>query len=57
MSAGTTCTATVTASASKCIATQQSTGAVIAGECSISGTTATVTAASSNSATWGIISF
>jgi hypothetical protein len=41
----------------KCLATQQSTATVIAGECRISGTTATVTAASSNSNTWAILAF
>lgn len=54
MSSSTTCTfATSFAYAAPiCMATQQSAGTVIAGECSISGTTVTITAASSNSATW-----
>jgi hypothetical protein len=56
MSAGTTCTWTLNSSYHStpiCIATQQATSTVIAGECSISGTTVTITAASSNSNTWG----
>jgi hypothetical protein len=40
-----------------CIATQQGTGTVIAGECSVSGAVVTITAASSNSNTWGAIVF
>jgi len=42
-----------------CMATLQGTGAVtvIAAECSVSGTTVTVTAASSNSDTWGVFVF
>lgn len=57
MSASTTCTITllIAYSTPVCIATQQSAGTVIAGECSVSGTTVTITAASSNSATWGAI--
>ena len=57
MSSGTTCTATVPNTATKCIAMQQGTGTVISGECSVSGTTATVTASSSNSSTWAIVAF
>jgi hypothetical protein len=56
MSSGTTCTATVPGaqrtSVAFCLAQEQGTGTVVAGECSLSGTTVTVTAASSNSATW-----
>jgi hypothetical protein len=57
MSSGTRCTATVPSTTTMCVAMQQSIGTVIAGECSVSGTTATVTAASSNSSTWGIVAF
>lgn len=53
MAAGTTCTITVVSGASKCIATDQ--GGTIAGQCAISGTTLTVTAASSNSSTWAVL--
>ncbi|MDE3149493.1 MAG: hypothetical protein KGL37_08485, partial [Acidobacteriota bacterium] len=55
MSSSTTCTATVAAaynSVPVCIATVQGATA-IAAACSVSGTTVTITAASSNSATWG----
>lgn len=58
MAASTTCTASIGAAYTGtpiCIASQQSSGAVIAGECSISGTTITITAASSNSSTWGAV--
>lgn len=51
MSSGTRCTATVPAGSTACVATVQG-SSVIAGACSISGTTLTVTAASSNSDTW-----
>jgi len=54
MSAGTTCTITLPeqpAAPSRCIVAVQGSSA-IAGACSISGTTLTITAASSNSATW-----
>jgi hypothetical protein len=53
MSAGTSCTFTiaVTYSAPICITTVQS-ASVIAGGCTVSGTTVTITAASSNSLTW-----
>jgi hypothetical protein len=59
MSSTTSCTATVPGAqrpnpASWCIAQEQGTGTAVAAECSISGTTVTVTAASSNSATWAI---
>ena len=57
MSSATTCTATVPSTITKCLAMQQSSGTVIAGECSVRGTTATVTAASSNSNTWAILAF
>jgi hypothetical protein len=60
MSAGTTCTITLTeqpAVASRCLVTQQGTGTPVAAECSISGTTLTITAASSNSATWAAFIF
>jgi hypothetical protein len=57
MFSGTRCTATVPSTTTMCVAMQQSTGTVIAGECSVSGTTATVTAASNNSSTWGIVAF
>ena len=55
MVSGTTCTITIQtaySSAPGCVVTLQGTGTVIAGECSVSGTTITVTAASSNSGTW-----
>jgi hypothetical protein len=60
MSSSTTCTITLPeqpASLTRCLVTQQGTGAVIAAECSIAGTTLTVTAASSNSATWAAFIF
>lgn len=60
MSAGTTCTVRLAApfkGTPICIAMLQGTGTVIAAECSITGTTATVTAASSNSGTWGVFFF
>lgn len=56
MSSGTTCTATVAAVSNPiCVAQDQnaSPGAVLG--CRVSGTTATITAAGSNSHTWGII--
>ena len=57
MSSATSCTATIGtaySSAPVCVATVQ--GATpIAGSCGVSGTTVTVTAGSSNSATWGFI--
>jgi len=59
MSSGTTCTVTLSAqpaNTARCIVTAEGTTA-IAGACSISGTTATVTAASSNSATWAVLIF
>jgi len=61
MSSGTTCTVTLSAQPSTpalthCLAQVQG-GTAIAGACSISGTTATVTAASSNSATWAVFIF
>jgi hypothetical protein len=59
MSAGTTCTATLTSAKWRgCIAQAQGTnitGGAVA--CNISGTTLTVTAAASNSNTWGILLF
>jgi hypothetical protein len=57
MSAATTCTFSITPTYKTpiCIATQQATGTVIAAECSVSGTTVTVTAASSNSNTWAAL--
>ena len=54
MSAGTTCTITLPeqpAAPARCLVAVQGTSP-IAGACSISGTTLTITAASSNSATW-----
>ena len=59
MSSSTTCTVTLNSAYTTpvCIATQQSSGTVIAAECSVSSTTVTVTAASSNSATWGVLVF
>lgn len=54
MSTSTTCTATVPSGTTSCTATLQGTGTVIGGNCSITSTTATVTAASSNSAVWAI---
>ena len=61
MSSGTTCTVTLSAQPSTpalthCLAQVQG-GTAIAAACSISGTTATVTAASSNSATWAVFVF
>jgi hypothetical protein len=60
MSSGTTCTITVTQpptqSLPHCVATVQGT-TPIAAACSISGTTLTITAASSNSATWAAFIF
>lgn len=57
MSSGTTCTVTLTSAFTTpvCQATMQSSGTVIAGECSVSGVTVTVTAASSNSNVWGVM--
>jgi hypothetical protein len=60
MSAGTTCTITLghTYTTPVCIATEQGTSAtVIAAACGVSGTTVTITAATSNSATWGALVF
>ena len=58
MSSSTSCTVTgVTATYANtpiCIASEQGTGA-IAGSCALSGTTVTITAASSNSGTWGYL--
>jgi hypothetical protein len=58
MSTGTTCTITIghTYTSPTCIATVQGSTA-LAGACSVSGVTVTVTAASSNSATWGAFVF
>ncbi|HEY2546150.1 MAG TPA: hypothetical protein VGI46_08805, partial [Candidatus Acidoferrum sp.] len=61
MSSGTSCTVTLSAQPSApalthCLAQVQGSTA-IAAACSISGTTATVTAASSNSATWAVFVF
>jgi hypothetical protein len=61
MSAGTSCTVTLsgqptTPALTHCLAQVQG-GTAIAAACSISGTTATVTAASSNSATWAVFIF
>lgn len=60
MSSGTKCTVHLAApfkGTAICIAELQGTGPVIAAECSITGTSATVTAASSNSDTWGVFFF
>jgi len=59
MSSATTCTVTLASAFTTpvCVASQQSSGTVIAAECSVSSTTVTVTAASSNSATWGVLVF
>lgn len=59
MSAGTSCTVTLSAAFTTpvCLAIEQGTGTVVAAECSVSGTTVTVTAASSNSETWGVLIF
>jgi len=55
MSSATTCTATVASVTSPiCVSSLQSTSTVIASNCNITSTTATVTAGSSNSGTWGI---
>lgn len=54
MSSATTCTITVPSGSAHCVATVQG-STPIAGACSISGTTATITAASPNSATWEAI--
>lgn len=53
MSSGTSCTFSlpVAYNTAMCLATEQGTGA-LAGSCGVSGTTVTITAASSNSATW-----
>jgi hypothetical protein len=59
MSAGTTCTITIGAaynSTPGCVATPQGATA-IAGACSVSGTTITITAASANSVTWAAMLF
>lgn len=54
MAAATSCTITLshTYATPVCIATEQGTGTISAG-CGVSGTTVTITAATSNSATWG----
>jgi len=54
----TSCTVTIghTYTTPVCIATEQGTGA-IAGSCGVSGTTVTITAASSNTGTWGALVF
>jgi hypothetical protein len=60
MSSSTTCTVTLPFSfvAPICLVTLQgSGGGIIAAECSVSGTTATVTAASANSLRWGVSVF
>ncbi|MGO9731867.1 hypothetical protein [Mycobacterium sp.] len=60
MASGTTCTITLAHAYTTpvCIATEQSNSStVIAANCSVSSTTVTVTAASSNSATWGAFVF
>lgn len=60
MVTGTTCTITIghTYTTPVCAATEQGTGAtVIAAACGVTGTTVTITAASSNSATWGAFVF
>lgn len=60
MSGTTTCTIALTTaytSTPGCVVAQQGTGTVIAGECSVSGTTVTITAASTNSATWAAMLF
>jgi hypothetical protein len=54
MSAGTTCTVTLASSSWHACNAQPQGSTPIAAACSISGTTLTVTAASSNSQTWGI---
>jgi len=59
MSSATTCTISISASYTSspgCVVTVQGTSA-IAGACSVSGTTVTITAASSNSATWAAMLF
>lgn len=59
MSASTSCTVTIGAAYNGtpgCVATAQGTTA-IAGACSVSGTTVTITAASANSATWAAMLF
>jgi hypothetical protein len=58
MSSGTSCTFSLSIGYTTpiCIATVQS-GTVIAGGCTVSGTTVTITAASSNSSTWGAMVF
>ena len=59
MSSGTTCTVTLAeqpANTARCLVTAEG-STPIAAACSISGTTATVTAASSNSATWAVLIF
>jgi len=60
MTAGTTCTLALNHSYTTpvCVAIEQGTSAtVIAASCSVSGTTVTVTAATSNSATFGFLVF
>jgi len=62
MSSSTTCTIQLlqpppTPDLTRCLVTQQGTGPIIGGECSVSGNTITVTAASSNSATWAAFIF
>lgn len=49
----TTCTITVVSGAAHCVATDS--GGTIAGQCSIAGTTLTVTAASSNTSAWSVL--
>lgn len=59
MAAATTCTITITTTYTTpvCIATQQTAASPVAASCSVSGTTVTITAASSNSSTWGAFIF
>jgi hypothetical protein len=59
MATATSCTVTLgyTFTTPLCTAILQGTGTVIAGECNVSGSTATITAASSNSGTWAVMVF
>lgn len=60
MSTSTTCTLTLahTYSTPACVSSEQGTGATVFGSrCSVSGTSVTVTASSSNSQTWGVFVF
>jgi hypothetical protein len=59
MAAATTCTITIatTYTTPVCIATQQTAASPVAASCSVSGTTVTITAATSNSSTWGAFVF